>query len=104
MSILESEKVSICANSFVKESESLGRLHDDVVQAMQQSELPQMLKPDSNYSIKEFIEVCGILGEGCMSLVGVISSGECTTTSLGFIQKNSIRSLGQSQDADFSFT
>ena len=68
MSILErAKKVSTCANSFVKENESLGRLHDDVVKAMQQSELPQMLKPGSNYSIKEFIEVCGILGEGCMS-------------------------------------
>ena len=68
MSVLKrAKKVSICANSFVKENESLGRLHDDVVKAMQQSELPQMLKPGSNYSIKEFIEVCGILGEGCMS-------------------------------------
>ena len=68
MSILAAaKKVSEHANAFVEENESMGRLHDEVVKAMQQSELPQMLKPDSNYSIREFIEVCGTLGEGCMS-------------------------------------
>ena len=49
------------------ETEVLRQLHPEVVQAMQDMNLPQLLKPGSISTIREFIDVCGILAEGDMS-------------------------------------
>lgn len=48
-------------------TETLGRVADPVLAAMQQAGLPQLLKPGERRNFREFIDVCGILAEGCMS-------------------------------------
>ena len=64
---LSAKSVSKSARALARETESRGKLHSDVVKLMQQQNLPQMLKPGVGHSIKDFIEVCSILSEGCMS-------------------------------------
>ncbi len=55
------------AREHAAKTEALGHLHPDVLQAMQEAGLPQLLKPGSDYTIREFVDVCGIVAEGCMS-------------------------------------
>ncbi|MDA0791202.1 MAG: acyl-CoA dehydrogenase family protein [Proteobacteria bacterium] len=59
--------VSDFARDYAAETEKLGHVHPAVLDAMQEAGLPQLLKPGSAYTIKEFVDVCGILAEGCMS-------------------------------------
>ena len=55
------------AREHVLESETLGHLHPKVVETMQDMSLPQLLKHGSVSTIREFVDVCGILSEGDMS-------------------------------------
>ncbi|MAI41021.1 MAG: hypothetical protein ACJ0Q6_06955 [Candidatus Azotimanducaceae bacterium] len=59
--------VSDLASDCALGSEKLGYLDPDIVQAMQDMNLPQLLKHGSMSTIKEFVDVCGILAEGDMS-------------------------------------
>ena len=59
--------VADVAREFAAETEKLGHVHPEVLQIMQAAGLPQLIKPNSAYTIKEFVDVCGILAEGCMS-------------------------------------
>ena len=59
--------VATLARNRAAATERLGRLHPEVLTALQRAGLPQMLKQGSPYSIREFVDVCGILAEGCMS-------------------------------------
>ena len=68
MSISASARsVSETAKAFAIATEDKGRLQPEVVQLMQKKKLPQMLKQKSGHSIRDFVEVCSILAEGCMS-------------------------------------
>ena len=68
MSILSlARTVATTAEQLASDSENLGQLHGKVVQKMQEARLPQMLKKGQGHSIKDFISVCDILAEGCMS-------------------------------------
>jgi alkylation response protein AidB-like acyl-CoA dehydrogenase len=60
-------QVADFARNHAADTERLGYVHPDVVSAMQAAGLPQLIKPGSDYTIKEFVDVCGILAEGCMS-------------------------------------
>ena len=55
------------AREHVLESETLGHLHPKVVETMQDMSLPQLLKHGSVSTIREFVDVCGILSEGDLS-------------------------------------
>ncbi|MEM7016349.1 MAG: acyl-CoA dehydrogenase family protein [Pseudomonadota bacterium] len=55
------------AREFSPQTEQLGQLHPDVLKAMQEAGLPQMLKPNPLGTIRDFVDVCGIVAEGCMS-------------------------------------
>lgn len=59
--------VAALARNRAAATERLGRLHPEVLAALQGAGLPQMLKHGSPYTIREFVDVCGILAEGCMS-------------------------------------
>ncbi len=59
--------VSDLAREYALESETLGHLHPEVVKTMQDMSLPQLLKHGSISTIREFLDVCGILSEGDMS-------------------------------------
>ena len=59
--------VSDIAREYAAETEKLGHLHPEVLQLIQEAGLPQLLKPNSTYTIREFIDICGIVAEGCMS-------------------------------------
>ena len=59
--------VATLARSRAAATEGLGRLHPEVLAALQGAGLPQMLKQGSPYTIREFVDVCGVLAEGCMS-------------------------------------
>ena len=59
--------VADLAQEHAAETERLRQLHPEVVQAMQDMSLPQLLKQGSISTIREFIDVCGILAEGDMS-------------------------------------
>ena len=68
MSICTSARiVSEAAKGFAIETETKGQLQPEIVQLMQDKKLPQMLKRKSGHSIRDFVEVCSILAEGCMS-------------------------------------
>ena len=55
------------AREHVLQSETLGHLHPKVVETMQDMSLPQLLKHGSVSTIREFVDVCGILSEGDLS-------------------------------------
>ena len=59
--------VATLARQRATATEGLGHLHPEVLAALQGAGLPQMLKPGSPCTIREFIDVCGLLAEGCMS-------------------------------------
>ncbi len=59
--------VADLAREHAAETEQLRQLHPEVLQAMQDMSLPQLLKQGSISTIREFIDVCGILSEGDMS-------------------------------------
>ena len=68
MSISSSARnISQSARALARETEIRGQLHPEVVRLMQEEKLPQMLKRSSCHSIRDFIDVCSILSEGCMS-------------------------------------
>ena len=59
--------VSDLAREHARESQTLGHLHPEVVEALQEMSLPQLLKHGSLTTIRDFVDVCGILAEGDMS-------------------------------------
>jgi len=59
--------VADLAREHAVETETLGQVHPEVLRAMQDMGLPQLIKHGSLCTIREFIDVCGILGEGCMA-------------------------------------
>jgi alkylation response protein AidB-like acyl-CoA dehydrogenase len=59
--------VADLAREHAAQTEKLRQLHPEVLRAMQDMGLPQLIKHGSMCSIREFVDVCGILGEGCMS-------------------------------------
>ena len=61
------EAVAALARSRAADTERLGRLHPEVLAALQGADLPRMLKHGTPYTIREFVDVCGVLAEGCMS-------------------------------------
>ena len=60
-------EVAETARTYAASSEALGYVHPNVLAAMQDAGLPQMLKPGTEHSFRDFIHVCGLLAEGCMS-------------------------------------
>lgn len=59
--------VATLARNRAAATERLGHLHPEVLAALQGAGLPQMLKHGSRNTIREFVDVCGVLAEGCMS-------------------------------------
>ena len=59
--------VATLARSRAAATERLGRLHPEVLAALQGAGLPRMLEHGSPYTIREFVDGCGLLAEGCMS-------------------------------------
>lgn len=55
------------ASVYAEATEQLGYVHPNVLAVLQDAGFAQMLKPGSDHSIRDFIHVCGLLAEGCMS-------------------------------------
>jgi 3-hydroxy-9,10-secoandrosta-1,3,5(10)-triene-9,17-dione monooxygenase len=60
-------EVAEVAATYANATEALGYVHPNVLAVMQDRGLPQMLKPGSQHTIRDFVHVCGLLAEGCMS-------------------------------------
>jgi len=56
---------AILAREMAPDTERLGHLHPEVLADLQQKSLPHLIRDGA--SIREYMEVCGILAEGCMS-------------------------------------
>lgn len=60
------QAADVCA-TYAAATEALGYVHPNTLAVVQDAGLPQMLKPQSPHSIRDFVNVCGLLAEGCMS-------------------------------------
>ncbi len=58
-------EVAILARKMAPDTERLGHLHPKVLADLQEKSLPNLIRDGA--SIREYMEVCGILAEGCMS-------------------------------------
>lgn len=60
-------QVALVAQEHAAHSETLGQLSPEVFASLQAADLPQLLKPDGPRDFREFIDVCSIVAEGCLS-------------------------------------
>ena len=60
-------RIARLANRHAAATEAAGCVHPDVVAAIVEAKLPDMLKPGSKTSVRDFVDVCALLAEGCMS-------------------------------------
>ena len=67
MEFSRAKKVAEIAKNHAEKTEALGQLHSNVLEALLEANLPDLLKPENPSNFREFIHVCGILAEGCMS-------------------------------------
>ena len=61
------KEVAKIAATYAGATEELGYVHPNTLAVLQDAGTAQMLKPESLHSIRDFIHVCGLVAEGCMS-------------------------------------
>ncbi|MCH2351233.1 MAG: hypothetical protein MK322_07190 [Pseudomonadales bacterium] len=59
--------VKTLAERYAQETESLGKLHPKVVRAVCDNKFPELIKPHNSGNLRQFIDTCSVIAEGCMS-------------------------------------
>ena len=59
--------VKTLAERYAQETESLGKLHPKVVRAVCDKKFPELIKPHNSGNLRQFIDTCSVIAEGCMS-------------------------------------